>query len=122
MNLKKLCLCVALSALGAAVAHGYMLFPGDGSDEAGFVAPKVGAPPPPPPAHMSSGESYIPYPGPPAAPQSRSEKKKPPTPPVMFTKLTSPRGPLDWATRPNDLNNLLKSMKQMIDINFVCEV
>lgn len=100
----------------------YVLFEGDGSDEPGFVAPQIGKPPPPPPAHMSSGESTIPYPGPPTVPQSRSEKKKPPSPPVMFTKLTSQYGVVDWATRPNDLNNLLKSMKDMIDVHFMSEV
>lgn len=109
-------LCVLSRALA------YILFPGDGSDEPGFVPPQMGKPPPPPPAHVASGESYIPYPGPPVTPQARSEKKKPPSPPVLFTKLTSRYGPLDWGTRPNDLNNLLKSMKQMIDVNFSAEV
>ena len=51
-----------------------MIFPGDGSTEPGFVPPIVGKPPPPPPAHISSAESYIPYPGPPVTPQARSEK------------------------------------------------
>jgi len=99
-----------------------MIFPGDGSTEPGFVPPFVGKPPPPPPAHISSAESYVPYPGPPVTPQARSEKKKPPKPPVLFTKLTSPYGPLDWATRPNDLNNLLKSMKEMINVHFALDV
>ncbi len=103
-------------------APGYVLFPGDGSDEPGFVAPAIGKPPPPPPAHMASAETYIPYPPPPVAPQARSEKKKPPAPPVMFTKLTSPHGPVDWGTRPNDLNNLLKNMKENINVHFTCEV
>ena len=113
---------IPVCMLWGLTGQAFMLFQGDGSDEAGFVAPEVGAPPPPPPAHMSSGETYIPYPGPPATPQARSEKKKPPTPPVMFTKLTSARGVLDWATRPNDLNNLLKGMKGMVDVNFASEV
>lgn len=112
-------------ALGVAAfatsANAFVLFEGDGSDEPGFVAPKIGAPPPPPPAHISSGETYIPYPGPPAAPQARSEKKNPPNPPVMFTKIKSNRGLVDWAARPDDLNNLLKSMKGMMDVNFACE-
>lgn len=102
-------------------ARAFVLGPGDGSDEPGFVMPKIGAPPPPPPAHISSGETYIPYPGPPAAPQARSEKKNPPNPPVMFTKIKSNRGLVDWAARPDDLNNLLKSMKGMMDVNFACE-
>lgn len=111
-------LCVAASVTGAGA---FMLFDGDGSDEPGFVAPKIGAPPPPPPAQISSGETYIPYPGPPAAPQARSEKKNPPNPPIMFTKIKSNRGLVDWAARPDDLNNLLKSMKGMMDVNFACE-
>ena len=71
---------------------------------------------------MTSAETYIPYPPPPVVPQARSEKKKPPKPPVLFTKLKSSRGPLDWNTRPNDLNNLLKAMKETIDVNFSLEV
>ena len=106
----------------AASAQAFMVFDGDGSDEPGFVAPIAGPPPPPPPAHVSSGESYIPYPGPPAQPQARSEKKNPPTPPVMFTKLKSQYAMVDWAARPNDLNNLLKNMKTMIDVDFSSEI
>lgn len=109
-------------AVGRPLAHAGIIFDGDGSDEPGFVAPPEAPPKPaPPPANMAGGESFIPYPGPPVMPQSRSEKKNPPTPPVMFTKITSSYGPIDWAARPNDLNNLLKSMKQMIDVNFACE-
>jgi hypothetical protein len=111
-----------LAAVANHAATAYMLFDGDGSDEAGFVPPQKGKDPPPPPAHSSSGETYIPYPGPPATPQARTEKKKPPKPPVLFAKLTSDRGELDWNTRPNDLNNLLKSMKDMADSHFMCEV
>jgi hypothetical protein len=115
-------LAAALIGAQAATCSAYMLFDGDGSEEAGFVAPLVGPPPPPPPAHMSSGESYIPYPGPPAAPQARSEKKNPPNPPVMFTRIRSQFPMVEWAARPNDLNNLLKSMKSMIDVDFSSEV
>ncbi len=46
----------------------------------------------------------------------------PPTPPVMFTKIKSDRGMVDWNARPNDLNNLLKSMKQLINVDFSMEV
>jgi hypothetical protein len=99
-----------------------MLYDGDGSDEPGFVAPEMGKAPPPPPAHISSAETYVPYPGPPAVPMARSEKKNPPKPPVLFTKLRSNLGPLDWGTRPNDLNNLIKSMKALIDVDFSSEV
>ncbi|MBO7655703.1 MAG: hypothetical protein J6U40_12350, partial [Kiritimatiellae bacterium] len=41
-----------------------------------------------------------------------------PKPPTMFTKLTSPYGELDWNARPNDLNNLLKSLKGMADVDY----
>lgn len=79
--------------LGVSSAVGGIIFPGDGSNEPGFVPPPPRPPdPPPPPANIAGGESYVPYPGPPVTPQSRSEKKAPPKPPVMFTKLTSPYG------------------------------
>jgi len=97
------------------------IFAGDGSDEPGFVAPIRANAPPPPPANMASAETVIPYPPPPAQPQSRSEKKNPPTPPVMFVKLKSQYGMIDWASRPNDLNNLLKDMKGKINVNFASE-
>ena len=100
---------------------GAIIFDGDGSDEAGFVRPPRPKAPPPPPANISRGEAVIPYPGPPAQPQSRSEKKNPPRPPVMFTKLTSEYGEIDWNARPNDLNNLLNSLKAMADVNYDCE-
>ncbi|MCX7819422.1 MAG: DUF4159 domain-containing protein [Kiritimatiellae bacterium] len=112
----------AIALACASKSDAQMLFPGDGSDEPGFVPPVVGDLPPPPPARMSSGESYIPYPPPPVVPQARSEKKNPPTPPVMFTKLRSPHGMLDWATRPDDLNNLLREMKSSMDVHLACEV
>jgi len=78
--------------------------------------------PPAPPAHISSAETQVPYPPPPDYPQSRTEKKMPPSPPVMFTKISSDRGMVDWNARPNDLNNLLKSMKQLINVDFSMEV
>ena len=113
---------MALVVAGYLPSKAGIIFDGDGSDEPGFVEPPIKPPKPaPPPANMASGESLVPFPCPPVTPQSRSEKKNPPSPPVMFTKLTSPHGAIDWAARPNDLNNLLKSMKSMIDVNFACE-
>ncbi|MCL1856858.1 MAG: DUF4159 domain-containing protein, partial [Kiritimatiellaeota bacterium] len=54
-------------------------------------------------------------------PQSRSEKKNPPSPPVLFTKLESDRGDEDWNARPRDLESLLDAMKEMDDtFNFTC--
>ena len=112
-----------ISGLWSSVAplQAQMIFAGDGSDEPGFVAPIKPNAPPPPPANMASAETFIPSPPPPAQPQSRSEKKNPPTPPVMFVKLKSQYGMLDWASRPNDLNNLLKEMKGKINVNFANE-
>ncbi len=100
-------------------AFGQIIFDGDGSNEPGFVDPrdKEGDAPPPPPAHISSAESFLGG-GAPVTPLARSEKKKPPAPPILFTKLSSPHGTIDWASRPNDLNNLLKNMKEMVDVDF----
>ncbi len=120
--LKLRCWIAAALLCCAPSAPAFLLYEGDGSDEPGFVPPEIGKAPPPPPAQVSSAETYVPYPPPPVVPQARSEKKKPPKPPVLYTKLTSPHGQLDWNTRPNDLNNLLKSMKGMIDVNFSMDV
>lgn len=109
------------AVLLAASAPAAIIFSGDGSDEPGFVHPPRPQAPPPPPANISGGETFIPYPGPPAQPQSRSEKKNPPRPPVMFTKLTSEYGEIDWNARPNDLNNLLNALKGMADVSYDCE-
>lgn len=97
------------------------IFDGDGTGEKGFVPPIKAKAPPPPPSNMSSGESFEDGDGPPKAVPSRSEKKKPPTPPVMFAKLKSEYGLIDWASRPNDLSNLLKDMKSKIQADFACE-
>lgn len=103
------------TALTACGAH---IFDGDGSDESGFIPPPPRKETPPPPANMAGGETLIPYPPPPATPMSRSEKKNPPKPPTMFTKLTSQYGEQDWNARPNDLNNLLKSLKSMAEVDY----
>jgi len=113
---------VVLTGLASGAWGGGMIFDGDGSDEPGFVPPPHKKSPPAPPANMAGGETYIPYPGPPVTPLARSEKKRPPVPPVMFTKITSPYGELDWAARPNDLNNLLRRLKEIADVNFSCSV
>ena len=103
------------TALSVCGAH---IFDGDGSDETGFVPPPPRQEIPPPPANMAGGETFIPYPPPPATPASRSEKKNPPKPPTMFTKLTSQYGEQDWNARPNDLNNLLKALKGMAEVDY----
>ncbi len=110
---------LCLFASVAVPVFGQIIFDGDGSNEPGFVDPreKQGDPPPPPPANISSGESLLGGAAP-VTPLARSEKKRPPTPPILFTKLSSPYGRIDWASRPNDLNNLLKNMKEMVDVDF----
>jgi len=70
--MKKITLLLLGMALSVGWANAYVLFKGDCSDEPGFVAPQQGGPPPPPPSHIASAETYIPYPGPPAAPMARS--------------------------------------------------
>ena len=107
-----------LAVFTAVTACGAHLFDGDGSEESGFVPPPPRKETPPPPANMAGGETLIPYPPPPATPASRSEKKNPPKPPTLFTKLTSQYGEQDWNARPNDLNNLLKSLKGMADVDY----
>lgn len=122
-SLKRLMVLAICGMISLPVLSKGVIYDGDGSDEAGFVPlPQKRKAPPPPPANISSGESYIPYPGPPVTPMRRSEKKKPPSPPVMFVKLTSNYGGMDWNSRPNDLNHLLKAMKKLADVDFQCEV
>ena len=63
-----------------------LLGSGDGSDEAGFVAPpRAMKLPPAPPRSVSSAETFIP--GGCTTPMSRTEAKKPPMPPTLVTKL-----------------------------------
>jgi len=79
-----------------------------------------GPPPPPPPAQRASAESFPPLPLP-ATPMRRTEKKKPPEPPVIITKIRT--GDVrDWATDENDVNNLLIWMKTNLKLNFTWDV
>jgi len=80
-----------IPALAATLCMGTALAAGDGSDEAGFVAPPEGrTPPPAPPRSIASAESVF---GCccccPSSPQARTEAKKPPQPPALITKLKS---------------------------------
>jgi len=75
-----------------------------------------GPPPPPRPGNRASAEGFAPLPLP-VTPQRRSEKKKPPEPPVIITKIKW--GDVrDWATDQNDVNNLLVWMKTKLKLNF----
>ncbi len=75
-----------------------------------------GPPPPPKPANVSAAEGLPPLPLP-VVPQRRTEQKKPPRPPVIAVKIVTGT-PHDWATDPNDLNNLLVWMKSKLGVNF----
>jgi hypothetical protein len=78
-----------------------------------------GQPPPPKPAQRSGAEGFAPLPLP-ATPQRRTEKKKPPTPPVVVTKIKTDTVN-DWATDQNDINNLLIWMESKLKVNFTYE-
>ena len=71
------------------------------------------------PAQASAAEGVPPLPLP-AVPLRRTEKKHPPRPPVIVTKLKTP-DPYDWATDTNDINNLLNWMKTQVGVNFTYE-
>ena len=60
----------------------------DGSNEPGFVAPPEDRKlPSPPPRSISSAETMLGCCCCPVTPQSRTEAKKPPQPPVAITKI-----------------------------------
>ena len=113
---------LALSVLAGAVFGGeHTIFQGDGSDEPGFVPPpRTWTPPPQPPRSTSSAETSF-MGGGGVTPQARTEVKRPPQPPVLFTKLRT-RHVLDWCATPNDVNNLLKRMKSLADADYAMEV
>jgi len=74
--------------LAATLCNGTVLASGDGSNEEGFVAPPQGRDmPPPPPRSISSAETMLGCCCCPVTPQSRTEAKKPPAPPVSITKI-----------------------------------
>jgi len=73
-------------------------------------------PPPKPPAQHSGAEGVPPLPLP-AVPMRRTEKKNPPRPPVLVTKIVTDRKS-DWATNPHDIENLLKWMSKELGVNF----
>lgn len=79
-----------IPALAATLCMGTALAAGDGSDEAGFVAPPEGrTPPPAPPRSIASAETTDPCCCCPVNSQARTEAKKPPQPPALITKLKS---------------------------------
>jgi len=109
-------------ALLATLCANTVLAAGDGTDEAGFVAPPEETKlPPPPPKDVGSSDTMAACCCCPVTPMSKTEAKKPPLPPVMFTKIKTERLN-DWAATPNDVNNLLKNMKDMMNVSYIMEI
>lgn len=78
---------VISSALAATLCTG-TLISGDGTGEAGFVAPpREMKKPPAPPRVASSAETVLACCCCPVTPMSRTEAKKPPQPPILITKI-----------------------------------
>jgi hypothetical protein len=88
---------------------------------AAIAAPKPPEPPPlekpkPPPAQVSSSEGMPPLPYP-VVPQKRQERKNPPQPPVLLTKIRTADAE-DWARTPHDLKKLLEWMSGEMEASF----
>lgn len=91
----------------------------------GSAAPKPPDPPPlekpkPPPAQVSSSEAMPPLPYP-VVPQKRQERKNPPSPPVLLTKIRT-NDPEDWARTPHDLKRLLEWMSGEMGASFNSDI
>src|SRR4051812_31293157 len=76
--------------------------------------------PKPPPAQVSSSEGAPPLPYP-VVPQKRQEKKNPPQPPTLLTKIKSDDME-DWARTPNDLKGLLEWLSAEMNVHFTSNV
>jgi len=86
-----------------------------------LAAPIPPQPPPleqpkPKPAQVSSSEGMPPLPYP-VVPQKRQEKKNPPQPPVLLTKIRSADAG-DWTRTPNDVKTLLEWISQQMNVHF----
>lgn len=100
---------------GATVLAGYPV----------MAAPKPPEPPPlelpkPPPAQVASSEGMPPLPYP-VVPQKRQEKKNPPQPPVLLTKIRT-NDAEDWTRTPHDLKGLLEWMSAEMGASFSSNV
>ena len=92
---------------------------------AALAAPKPPEPPPleqpkPPPAQVSSSEGMPPLPYP-VVPQKRQERKNPPQPPVLLTKIRTADAE-DWARTPHDLKRLLEWMSGDMGASFTSNI
>jgi hypothetical protein len=92
---------------------------------AAFADPKPPEPPPlvlpkPPPAQVSSSEGLPPLPYP-VVPMKRQEKKNPPQPPTLLTKIRSADAE-DWTRTPNDLKGLLEWVSGEMNVHFTSNI
>ena len=72
--------------------------------------------PKPKPAQISSSEAVAPLPVP-AVPLKRQEKKNPPLPPVLVTKIRSSDAE-DWTRTPDDIKGLLVWISAEMNVHF----
>lgn len=101
----------ALILAGAITASVYAINPPE---------PPPLAKPKPAPANVASSEGVPPLPLP-ATPLKRQEKKNPPVPPVLLTKIKT-NDPEDWARNPDDLRGLLAFMSNELNANFSSDI
>ena len=76
--------------------------------------------PKPPPAQIASSEGTAPLPVP-AVPQKRQEKKNPPVPPVLLTKVRSGDAE-DWTRTPDDIKGLLEWISAEMNVHFSSDI
>jgi len=86
---------------------------------AGIRHDAVCGPPPREAEPGASADALPPLPLP-LTPQRRTATKHSPEPPVVVVKLKT-ASPLDWATDPNDIANLLAWMRIRLPVGFACE-
>jgi hypothetical protein len=125
--LQKSGLSVVASRVVGGVTIGALVLPELGfADDSGPI--DCGPPPQAKPQHRTGGESAPPLPFP-ATPLRRTEKKKPPTPPLLIGKMSM--GPVrwqvkdgkrvqyrDWMTDPADVKTLLTWTAERLGINY----
>lgn len=90
-----------------------------------LAGPQPPEPPPlvipkPPPAQVSSSEGAPPLPYP-VVPMKRQEKKNPPQPPTLLTKIKSGDAE-DWTRTPNDLKGLLEWVSGEMNVHFTSNI
>src|SRR5436190_12663730 len=90
-----------------------------------YSGPKPPEPPPlvvpkPKPAQISSSEGTLPLPEP-GVMQKRQEKKNPPKPPRLLTKIRS-ADVEDWVRTPDDLKGLLEWMSTEMNVHFTSAI